>query len=319
MASTRLAIVGLGKIARDQHIPALAASDAFELAGVASPHNRLTGVPSFDDIESLLRAVPDIAAVSLCTTPQVRYDIARFALDNGLHVLLEKPPGVTVSEVLALASLAAKRNVALFASWHSRHAPAVEPARAWLSDRNIRSVTVNWKEDVRVWHPGQTWIWKAGGLGVFDPGINALSILTRILGSGVSLKHAELRYPGNCETPIAASLSLLGASGTPVRMELDFLHAGPPQWDIDVDTDAGRLSLSKGGNEMTLAGRPVATDRQAEYPSLYAHFAQLVRSRSVDVDVAPLQLVADAFLCGQCVEVAPFVDVAATPHVQRPK
>ena len=31
------------------------------------------------------------------------------------------------------------------------------------------------------WHPGQEWIWQAGGFGVFDPGINALSIVTRIL------------------------------------------------------------------------------------------------------------------------------------------
>jgi D-galactose 1-dehydrogenase len=307
MAKTRLAIVGLGKIARDQHLPALAASDAFELAGIASPHDKLAGVPSYDDIETLLRAVPDIAAVSLCTTPQARFDIARFALERGLHVLLEKPPGVTVSEVLHLAALAPQRNVALFASWHSRHAPAVEPARAWLDGRSIRGVTVNWKEDVRVWHPGQTWIWKAGGLGVFDPAINALSILTRIIPGGLVLKRAELRYPANCETPIAASLSLLGASGAPVRMELDFLHAGPPQWDIDVDTDAGALSLSKGGNEMQLAGRPVVLPHRGEYPGLYAHFADLVRDRSVDVDVSPLQLVADALLCGRRVEVEPFL------------
>src|SRR5882757_6253002 len=210
MAKTRIAIVGLGKIARDQHIPALAASDAFELVGVASPHNKLDGVPSYSDIETLLDAMPDIAAVSLCTTPQVRYAAARFALQRGVHVLLEKPPGVTVSEVLALAELAARNNAALFASWHSRHAAGVEPARAWLAGRNIRGVTVNWKEDVRVWHPGQTWIWKAGGLGVFDPGINALSILTRILSGPLVLKTAALRYPRNCQTPIAAQLLFAG-------------------------------------------------------------------------------------------------------------
>src|SRR5262249_2845359 len=161
MAKTRLAIVGLGKIARDQHVPSLAASAEFELAGVASPHNKLEGVPSYSDLESLLKAVPDIEAVALCTTPQGRYDTARFALQRGLHVLLEKPPGVTIGEVLALAQLAQAKNVALFASWHSRHAPGVEPARAWLEGRSIHSVTVYWKEDVRVWHPGQTWIWKA--------------------------------------------------------------------------------------------------------------------------------------------------------------
>jgi D-galactose 1-dehydrogenase len=309
MAKTRIAIVGLGKIARDQHIPALAASDAFELVGVASPHNQLDGVPSFGDMEALLQAVPHIEAVSLCTTPQVRYAAARFALQRGLHVLLEKPPGVTVSEVLALAALAGKSNAALFASWHSRHAPGVEPARAWLAGRNIRGVTVNWKEDVRVWHPGQTWIWQAGGLGVFDPGINALSILTHIIPSALVLKHAELRYPRNCETPIAASLLLADANGAPARVELDFLYTGgPPQWDIDVDTDAGRLSLSKGGGEMRLDGGQVVGLSGQEYPGLYAHFAGLVRGRSSDVDVSPLQLVADAFLCGQRKEVEPFVE-----------
>jgi D-galactose 1-dehydrogenase len=308
MAKTRIAIIGLGKIARDQHIPALAASDAFELAGVASPHNRLEGVPSYSDIGTLLKAVPDIAAVAVCTTPQVRYEIARFALQRGLHVLLEKPPGVTVSEVHALAALASRQRVALFASWHSRHAPAVEPARAWLEGREIRGVTVNWKEDVRVWHPGQTWIWKAGGLGVFDPGINALSVLTRIIPGALFLQHAELRYPRNCETPIAADLRLAGETGTPVRMELDFLHPGAPMWDIDVDTDAGRLSLSKGGGEMRLSGGRVPELHGHEYPDLYRHFAALVRSRSIDADVRPLQLVADAFLCGQRVEVEPFVE-----------
>jgi D-galactose 1-dehydrogenase len=309
MSKTRIAIVGLGKIARDQHIPALAASDAFELVGVASPHSKLEGVPSYSDIETLLQAVPGIAAVSLCTTPQVRYAAARFALQRGVHVLLEKPPGVTVSEVLALAALATKNNTTLFASWHSRHAPGVEPARAWLAGRNIRGVTVNWKEDVRVWHPGQTWIWKAGGLGVFDPGINALSILTRIIPSALVLKHAELRYPRNCETPIAASLELADADGVPVRVELDFLHTGgPPQWDIDVDTDAGQLSLSRGGGEMRLDGKAVPALRGSEYPGLYAHFADLVRRRSIDVDVSPLQLVADALLCGQRKEVEPFVE-----------
>jgi D-galactose 1-dehydrogenase len=308
MAKIRIAIVGLGKIARDQHLPALAASDAFELVGVASPHNELDAVPSFADLEALLRGVPDIDAVSLCTTPQVRYDIARLALERGLHVLLEKPPGATLSEVVALTVLAATKNATLFASWHSRHAAAVEPARAWLADRDIRGVTVNWKEDVRVWHPGQAWIWKAGGLGVFDPGINALSILTRIIPGALVLQAGELRYPRNCQTPIAAQLLFGGPKGVATRMELDFLHPGAPRWDMDVDTDAGRLSLSKGGSELRLDDKPLSLSPAAEYPGLYAHFASLIRSRSSDVDLAPLQLVADAFLCGERVEVAPFVE-----------
>jgi len=122
------------------------------------------------------------------------------------------------------------------------------------------------------------------------------------------LQQAELRIPRNCQTPIAASLRLSDARGTPIRMELDFLHPGPPSWDIEVETDGGALRLAKGGAEMRLDGALVTGLRGEEYPSLYAHFAQLARGRSVDVDVRPLQLVADAFLCAERVEVEPFVE-----------
>jgi D-galactose 1-dehydrogenase len=238
----------------------------------------------------------------------VRYDIARFALEHGIHVLLEKPPGATISEVLALVDLAKLKGVTLFASWHSRHARAVEPARAWLAARKIRSVSVIWKEDVRVWHPNQSWIWQAGGLGVFDPGINALSILTHIIPGAIALQSAELSYPSNCETPIAARLRLTDSRCAPVEVELDFRQTGRQTWDIEVETDSGRLGLAMGGSAMKVDGEPVDVAQSAEYPNLYAHFAKLVRGRCIDVDVAPLQLVADAFLCGRRVEVEPFIE-----------
>jgi D-galactose 1-dehydrogenase len=308
MKTIKIAIVGLGKIARDQHIPSLAGNDAFELIAVASPHSTLEGVPCFRNIEVLLQAVPDVSAVALCTSPQVRYEVARYALEHGCHVLLEKPPGATVSEVLALVKLAKEKDLALFASWHSRHAQAVEPARAWLAARKISRVCVAWKEDVRVWHPGQTWIWKAGGLGVFDPGINALSILTRIIPGALILKEAELSFPANSDTPIAARLSLAGSDALPVSVELNFLQTGPQTWDIDVETDAGRLLLSMGGTVLTINDQIVATADETEYANLYAHFAALVRARRIDVDLAPFQLVADALLCGRRVTVEPFVE-----------
>ena len=80
MKRIRIGLVGMGKIARDQHVPAIAANPAFELAGVASPHHRLDGVPYFTDIQSLLNGIPELDAVAICTPPQIRYDIARYAL-----------------------------------------------------------------------------------------------------------------------------------------------------------------------------------------------------------------------------------------------
>ena len=81
-------------------------------------------------------------------------------------------------------------------------------------------------DDVRVWHPGQRWIWQPGGLGVFDPGINALSILTHLIPGVYRLSAADLSYPANCHTPIAAQLAMVGPGGVPTTMTLDFLHEG---------------------------------------------------------------------------------------------
>ncbi|HKE93429.1 MAG TPA: Gfo/Idh/MocA family oxidoreductase [Povalibacter sp.] len=308
MKKIRIALVGIGKIARDQHVPALAANSAFELAAAASPNHKLPGVPNFPDIESLLTALPDIDAVAVCTPPQIRYDIARHALERGRHVLLEKPPGATLNEVSALIQLADRQGVSLFATWHSREAAAVEPARQWLAGRKVRKAVVTWKEDVRVWHPGQKWIWKAGGLGVFDPAINAISIITRILPGNLVLREAELSFPSNCETPIAATLQLSNEQAADVRMDLDFLQTGPQTWDIAIETDDGRLLLSKGGSLMRINDDPVIEAPEREYPNLYARFEQLVRQRQIDCDVTPLRLVADAFMCGRRVVVAPFVE-----------
>ena len=237
MNPVRIAVVGLGKIARDQHVPSIRASNAFELVAAASPHSRLDTLPSYDSLETLLQAHPDVQAVALCMPPQARAAIARVALRRGCHVLLEKPPGTAIAEVEELARLADERRLTLFASWHSRHGCAVEPARAWLERTRIRRASITWNEDVRVWHPGQDWIWTAEGFGAFDPGINALSILTRIAPGALVLKTAELQYPSNRAAPSAARLSMT-LDGAPVEMELDILHAGAPTWDIDVATDA---------------------------------------------------------------------------------
>ncbi|MCK1291104.1 Gfo/Idh/MocA family oxidoreductase [Bradyrhizobium sp. 35] len=307
MTELRIAIVGFGKIARDQHVGAIAAVPGATLAALASRNASFPDLPHFATIEELLEKGPPIDAVSLCTPPQVRRAQAVAALRAGKHVMLEKPPGAGVAELDPLIAMAGETKRTLFATWHSRHAPAVEPAREWLAARRIRSVHVNWKEDVRVWHPGQAWIWEPGGLGVFDPGINALSILTRILPKPVFVNAAELAFPANCQAPIAAKLTLTDIDGLPVTAEFDFRQTGPQSWDILVETDQGRMTLSRGGRIMAIDGKTVAEAPDEEYRELYRHFVALAATGASDVDLAPLRLVADAFLLGRRTIVEPFV------------
>jgi D-galactose 1-dehydrogenase len=303
----KIGIVGVGKIARDQHLPALAANPDFQLIGAASRAGSVEGVPNFKSIEEMLAALPGLDAVSLCMPPAARYDAAHTAISAGKHVFLEKPPGATISEVEDLRALADAKGISLFASWHSRYAPAVEAARKFLASTTVKSAAVIWKEDVRRWHPNQEWIWQAGGFGVFDPFINALSIVTHILPP-LHITTATLDFPENRDAPIAARMTFAGARGLTATAEIDWLQTGPQSWDILADTVAGQMVLSSGGAKLAIDGQAVQDEPEREYPALYERFAEIVRAGVSDVDVAPLRHVADAFMFGKRNVVDPFYD-----------
>ncbi len=84
MQAHRLGVIGLGKIAQDQHLPVVKANPAFELVAVSSQRGvAVEGVPhAFRDWQELLR-LPDLDAVAICTPPQPRHEIARAALEAG--------------------------------------------------------------------------------------------------------------------------------------------------------------------------------------------------------------------------------------------
>ncbi|MEA2119651.1 Gfo/Idh/MocA family oxidoreductase [Halovibrio sp. HP20-50] len=298
MSDFNLGLVGVGKIVRDQHLPAIAATPSCELIASADPYASLPELPGYQDLEAMLDAHPDITAVAICTPTHLRYSQARAALMRGKHVLLEKPPGATLSEVEDLIACAKKQDVSLFAAWHSRFAPGVAHAQQWLAQRQVQRVEIEWKEDVRVWHPGQAWIWEPGGMGVFDPGINALSIATEILPQPFFLQQARLLVPSNAQTPIAAKLSFTDPEGAAIEADFDFLQSGPPTWDMHIDSDGSRLSLTHGGCRLMIDDELVVEAEEREYQGLYARFAELIASGRSEVDVAPLRQVADAFLYG---------------------
>jgi D-galactose 1-dehydrogenase len=309
MKAIRMGIVGVGKIARDQHVPSIAANPAFALEAAASRNAQLPGIANFRTLEQMLDGAPALDAIAICTPPQLHYEAARLALERGKHVLMEKPPCASLAQLGHLKQLASAAQRTLYQTWHSQHAPGVASAARRLEVCHLRRVRVTWKEDVLKWHPGQRWIWQAGGFGVLDPGINALSILTRLIAEPIFPRSALLLVPANLETPIAAELELLTASGIEIGVALDFRHTGPQTWDIDFETDQGPFKLSAGGATLTAGGHPPpaeAGEIHGEYSSIYRAYAELIATGRSEVDARPLELVADIFLTGKQVAVAPF-------------
>ena len=305
----KVGIVGLGKIARDQHIPNLTGNEAFELCAVADPNSSIAGVASYESLGALLAGPEKVEAVAICTPPQSHYELAKAALSAGRHVLMEKPPCASLAQLDSLVRLARKVGRTFYQTWHSQHAPAVHAASQELQHRNIRRVEITWKEDVYRWHPGQSWLWQAGGFGVLDPGMNALSILTKLIPEPVFPRAAHLYVPTNRGAPIAAEVELTTDAGLEISAAFDFRESGPQRWNIDFATDAGGMRLSAGGGHLTLGDQPVPDDPgclDSEYAALYRRFAELISLRASEVDPRPLQLVADIFLIARHIPVEAF-------------
>jgi predicted dehydrogenase len=295
-----MAIIGFGKIAADQHLPAIAANPRLKLLATSS-RSGAGPAPAFTDWRKLLREVEGLQAVAITTPPGPRTEIAMECAAAGLHVLLEKPPTVTLGESQELSAIAEREDITMFAAWHARHNPAVLAAADLLAGKRIAAMRMTWHEDVRKWHPGQDWIWQPGGFGVFDPGINALSIATAIFPGALFVKSAELHIPENAQTPITVEAELASpAADGPLACSLDWRRSEGEEWTIAVETSDGLdLRLERGGAALVVNGQAQSCAGRGEYPSIYAHFLDLIDNRRSDIDVAPLRLVADCLLVGR--------------------
>lgn len=295
----RIALVGFGKIARDEHLPAINANSDFALVAVVTPGDPPDlGCAVFRTLADMLEAMPDgVDAVAICTPPAQRFAIAGEAIAAGIAILLEKPPTATLGELDDLILLAGVHSVPVFTAWHSQHAAGVAAASQALQDEGVASLSMIWCEDVRKYHAGQTWIWNSGGFGVFDPGINGLSILTRILPEPLLVRGATLLFPGNKQAPIAAELIFRGDNMTAV---MDWRGDRDEQWSIRIATTSGTaIDLVQGGAKLAIDGVPQNLGVQNEYRAIYAEFARVMTSRTSKVDREPLRIVADCFLVGE--------------------
>src|SRR5256885_2486374 len=270
MKPIKIAILGFGKIAEDQHVPSIAANPRLELVATSSRSGE--GVAQkFTDWRELIRSVEGLQAVAVTTPPGPRYEMARECILAGLHCLLEKPPTAGLAEIADLDCLAQAEQVSLFTTWHAQHHATVDAAAQALAGKRVRSMAIHWHEDVHKWHPGQQWIWEPGGFGVFDPGINAFSIATKIFPGGLFVRSAELIVPKNAQTPIAADIvfSSPEADG-PLSASLDWRRSEGEEWTIAVETSDGvHVRLESGGARLLINDEAGKDDGPGEDPDIY--------------------------------------------------
>jgi len=103
--SMKIGIVGCGKVAKGNHIPALLRAKGVEIAAVCDVDKeeakRTAKMFNIDryytDISDMLKR-EDLEMVDICTPPHLHAPMAIQAIEEGCHVLLEKPMTSSVSE-----------------------------------------------------------------------------------------------------------------------------------------------------------------------------------------------------------------------------
>lgn len=302
MAKRKIAVIGVGKIAQDQHLPVIDGSADFELAATVSTRGLAhKGLPVFKTPAELYAAMPEINVVSICTPPGIRHQYVREALDAGKDVMMEKPPTTTIAELDDLIAHAKRLDRVLYQTWHSQYNAAVDRAKALLAEQGVTAARIDWRESVRKWHPGQDWVWEPGGFGVCDPGINAFSIFTKVMPYPVFVEASMLTFPANRQTPIDVAITFKSAQAHKPKLSAGFnwLEESGEIWTIRFETGTGDVvKLEGGGRTLKINDAVVLQHGDGEYAAMYDHFADLLDRHESDVDTTPFRLMSDVFLIG---------------------
>ncbi|HEY8252856.1 MAG TPA: Gfo/Idh/MocA family oxidoreductase [Burkholderiales bacterium] len=102
----RLAIIGAGHMGR-YHAEKFARLPGVELAAVVDPD------PARAQVSDFRKILGKVEAAVVAVPTNLHHEVARACLENGMHVLIEKPIAATLAEADDLVELASKKNAVL--------------------------------------------------------------------------------------------------------------------------------------------------------------------------------------------------------------
>ena len=199
--TVRVAVIGLGSMARAGQLPALAMRDDVEIVGINSRTRTTMELiesqykvgASYDSLEDLIRkASPDAAFV--LTPKDTHAEIVTKLLRAGIHTFCEKPMATKLDDARRMTELAAEQDRILMIGFNRRYAPVYQWAKQALGP-NRPDVCVAQKNK-----PGIAY------RPTLDNMIHMVDIVRFFMGECVEVKaHAQFEDPWH-ETTAAAML-----------------------------------------------------------------------------------------------------------------
>jgi len=180
--SIKVGVVGVGSMGQNH---ARLYSELADLVGVADPNEDVgktladrLNTNYYKDYKELLKS--DVEAVSIATPSELHYSIGKEFMENGKHVLMEKPLCPTVEDSQKLVDLAKDKSVVLVVGHVERYNPVVESAKKAIEHGEYGRIITSAARRVSSF-PARI---KDVGV-ILDIGIHDIDVMRYLVGSDV--------------------------------------------------------------------------------------------------------------------------------------
>ncbi|SDJ98904.1 Gfo/Idh/MocA family protein [Sediminibacillus albus] len=217
MDNVYVGIIGLGAIAETGHICHLHDSESVTIAAVVDLDiNRAESIAEkyqiphyFKEAETMFKQVT-IDAVIICTPNQTHIPIAKLAVDQGIHVLMEKPIGTDLQDVNDYLELAKAKKVLTMVGMTHRFRHDTGILKKFAEQKAFGDIYYAKAKLFRRRGTPKGWFTNkalSGGGAMMDIGVHVLDLAWWLLGNPQvqSITGKTLNVLGNYQTKYTSS------------------------------------------------------------------------------------------------------------------
>ena len=230
--SVKIVSIGSGWVVNHRHIPSVLKNPQFELIGVISgelqrakqtaARFKIKNYANVIKLDSGWQAQAD--AVVIGTAPQVHYEVARSALENGKHVLLEKPMIIDPAQGYQLHQLAKAQKRVLAVIHNFQFARSARRFREDLVSGRLGKIRAIYGVQLcNCAHRAPAWCEQLPLGRFFDVAPHFYYMFRWLVESNIELLHACVRRsPGNQSTPCMVTGEYQSTAGVPLYLHINF-------------------------------------------------------------------------------------------------
>jgi len=246
MKKIKIAIIGVGGIAIQAHLPPLSKMENVEIVAIcdivvekAEKLAKEYGISEvYKDYKDVLK-IPGLDAVDICTPNYLHSIIAVEALEQGLNVFCEKPDAISVSEAEKMKAASEKSGKTLMVMRNNRYLETSKFLKKYIEDGKmgeIYAVRCGWQRRRGIPGKGGWFTTKeqSGGGPLIDLGVHMIDLSMWLMGNPTPITVSGSTYCKFADTDVSDSEhSSFGEKNDKGTFDVEDLAIGFIRFDND--------------------------------------------------------------------------------------